>query len=196
MRRKRKVPGLNNSSIADISFILLSFFLMTTSMGADKGLQRRLPPLTDEKEKKSETDIKERNLLKIEIDANGNIACNGKSLKKEDLTARVKEFIGNPNNKSTLPEKQTINVPLLGGNINATTEHLIALQTSPQTSYETYFDIQDRIVRGYTELRNELSLKKFGQTFATLNNEQKEAIREVYPQRISEIEVSEKGGKE
>ena len=188
MRRKRKVPGLNNSSIADISFILLSFFLMTTSMGADKGLQRRLPPQTDEKEK--------RNLLKIEIDASGNITCNGKPMKKEALTAEVKEFVSNKENSPTLPEKHKVDIPLLGGNISTTTEHLIALQTNPNTSYETYFDIQDRIIRGYTELRNELSLRKFGQPFASLNSEQKEAVRQFYPQRISEIEITQKGGEE
>ncbi|MBR6286415.1 MAG: biopolymer transporter ExbD, partial [Bacteroidaceae bacterium] len=74
--------------------------------------------------------------------------------------------------------------------------HLIALQTNPRTSYEIYFDIQDRIIRGYTELRNELSLRKFGQPFASLNNEQKEAVRQFYPQRISEIEITQKGGEE
>ena len=196
MRRKRKVPGLNNSSIADISFILPSFFLMTTSMGADKGLQRRLPPQTDEKEKKAETDIKERNLLKIEVDASGNILCNGKPMKKEALTAEVKTFVSNKDNSPSLPEKHKVDIPLLGENISATTEHLIALQTNPRTSYEIYFDIQDRIIRGYTELRNELSLRKFGQPFASLNNEQKEAVRQFYPQRISEIEITQKGGEE
>ena len=62
---KRKVPGINASSTADISFILLIFFLVTTSMDSDKGLARRLPPPPENEQQDAEIDVKERKVLKV-----------------------------------------------------------------------------------------------------------------------------------
>ena len=76
MGKKRKVPGINASSTADISFILLIFFLVTTSMETDSGLKRRLPPPPEDNQEDAEIDIKYRNVLKVKINAAGNLMCN------------------------------------------------------------------------------------------------------------------------
>ena len=70
-KKKRKVPGLNASSTADISFILLIFFLITTSMDTDMGLARRLPQPPEDEEIKQELKIKERNVMEVRINAQG-----------------------------------------------------------------------------------------------------------------------------
>ena len=67
-RRKRKAPSINSSSSADIAFMLLIFFLITTSMDTDRGLARRLPPPVPKEQKDQDVDIKKRNLLEFSAD--------------------------------------------------------------------------------------------------------------------------------
>ena len=64
-KRKRKVPGINASSTADIAFMLLIFFLITTSMDTDRGLARRLPPPPEQNQKNDDIKLKERNVLQV-----------------------------------------------------------------------------------------------------------------------------------
>ena len=97
-KKKRKVPGLNASSTADISFILLIFFLVTTSMDTDMGLVRRLPPPPEEEQNEAEIDVKDRNALRIKVNAAGNLMVNDDFIALDQLCDRAKEFIQNPNN--------------------------------------------------------------------------------------------------
>ena len=71
MAKKREIQEINASSMADISFLLLIFFLVTTSMATDKGLMRRLPaPVPEEEKKEEEVEINERNMMMILINSN------------------------------------------------------------------------------------------------------------------------------
>ena len=67
MGKKRKVPGLNTSSTADISFMLLIFFLVTTSMDTDQGLGRTLPKPPEDEQMQKQLDVKERNILYVRV---------------------------------------------------------------------------------------------------------------------------------
>lgn len=196
-KKKRKVPGLNASSTADISFILLIFFLITTSMDTDMGLARRLPQPPENEEMQQELKIKERNVMEVRINAQGFLwvkdgTASGYSDIRE-LKARAKQFIKNENNLSVLPEKHGINIPLLGM-CALTDKHVISVQTDRGTPYNMYFQVQNELVAAYNELRNELSKQKFGRIYDALSDEQKVAIRTYYPQKISEAEPKNYGG--
>lgn len=192
-KKKRKVPGLNASSTADISFILLIFFLITTSMDTDMGLARRLPPPPEDENSEAEIDVKERNVLNVKVNSLGQIMVNGDLLDIAQLCDRAKEFVKNENNDPNLPEKHAKNIPLLGM-CAVTDKHVISVQTDRGTSYNVYFQIQNELVRAYNELRDELSKAKFGKLYANLTEEQQEAIRGYYPQKISEAEPKNYGG--
>ena len=113
-RKKKKVPGLNSSSTADISFILLIFFLVTTSMDTDMGLARRLPQPPEPNQEDAQIDVKERNVLNVRLNAAGTLMVNHDFIDVMQLRARAKEFIENKNSLSTLPEKHAKNIEGLG----------------------------------------------------------------------------------
>ena len=192
-KKKRSVPGLNASSTADISFILLIFFLVTTSMDTDMGLARRLPPPPEKDQEELELDVKERNVLKVRLNADGNLMVNSDFIGIEELCERAKEFVENKNNSSHLPEKHMKDIELLG-QCAVTDKHVISVQTDRGTSYNIYFQVQNELVRAYNELRDELSKAKFGKLYVNLTEEQQTAIREYYPQKISEAEPKNTGG--
>ena len=196
-KKKRKVPGLNASSTADISFILLIFFLITTSMDTDMGLARRLPQPPEDEEIKQELKIKERNVMEVRINAQGFLWVKDGTASSyvdiRDLKARAKQFIKNENNLPILPEKHPINIPLLGM-CNLTDKHVISVQTDRGTPYNMYFQVQNELVAAYNELRDELSKQKFHRIYNALSDEQKVAIRTYYPQNISEAEPKNYGG--
>ncbi len=196
-KKKRKVPGLNASSTADISFILLIFFLITTSMDTDMGLARRLPQPPENEEVKQELKIKERNVMEVRINAQGFLWVKDGTASSyvdiRELRARAKQFIKNEQNLSILPEKHPINIPLLGM-CALTDKHVISVQTDRGTPYNMYFQVQNELVAAYNELRDELSKQKFGRIYNALSDEQKVAIRTYYPQKISEAEPKNYGG--
>ena len=192
-KKKKKVPALNSSSTADISFILLIFFLVTTSMDTDSGLSRRLPQPPDKEQEDAQIDVKERNVLNVRLNAAGALMCNSEIIELKLLRERAKEFISNPNDLPTLPEKHGKTIDLLG-DCYVTDKHVISVQTDRGTPYEVYFQVQNELVAAYNELREELSRAKFGRSYDYLTDEQKVAIRTYYPQKISEAEPRNYGG--
>jgi biopolymer transport protein ExbD len=183
-RPSRKVPGLNTTSTADISFMLLTFFLVTSSMDTDKGLPRQLPPPQDETQE-LELMVKERNVLEIGIDDKNQLTVGGEVTNMKELQKRVELFVENAANDPQLPEKSTREVNLLG-RTQVSDRHIIAIQVSRKTSYNTYFEMQNAIVAAYNHLRNQLALKHFGHSLAKCSTEERDAVSMVYPQRISE----------
>jgi len=186
--KKKKVPGLNTSSTADISFILLIFFLVTTSMDTDMGLTRRLPQPPEPNQEDAQIDVKERNVFNVMMNSQGDLMVQKERI--EDLKVlreKAKEFIANPQNLPNLPEKHMKNISLLG-DCWVTDKHVISVQTDRGTPYHVYFDVQNELVAAYNELRDELAVNKFGMKYDQLSEDQKVAIREYYPQKISEAE--------
>jgi biopolymer transport protein ExbD len=194
MGKKRKTPGINGSSSADIAFMLLIFFLITTSMDTDKGLARRLPPPVPKDQKKQDVDINKRNLLIVLINSNNEILCGDQFVDIKQLKDKVKEFIDNPYNDANKPEKVEEDVPFFGKMMTAK-KHVISLQNDRGTEYQAYISVQNELAKAYNELRDDLSKKKFGMAFAELDEEQQKAVQQVYPQKISEAEPKNYGGK-
>jgi len=186
-RKKREVPQVNASASADIAFLLLIFFLITSSMGAENGIFRRLSPPASEDAPKEKKEIQKRDLLVIKIDSDNQLYYNDISLDISDLKEIVTDFISNPQNDDSLPEKQEKEIALLG-KMQLTSNHVISLKVSRNADYNTYISVQNELSAAYNHLRNELSLKRFGRVFAALNAEQQLSVREVYPQRIAETE--------
>ena len=192
---KRSVPEINSSSTADIAFLLLIFFLITTSMDTDMGLARQLPPMPDEDQvQDEETKIKERNILLIMINRNNELMCNGEIIPISNLRERAKEFIANPYDDTDKPEKHAVEIPYFGSQM-ITKNHVISVQNDGDTSYKVYFEVQNELVAAYNELRDEISKSKWNKAFAALSPDQQKAVRDIYPQKISEAVPKTYGGK-
>lgn len=203
-RKKRKVPGLNGSSLADISFILLIFFLITTSMDTDTGLVRRLPQPPDPNQLEEDVKVKGRNVFVVQVNMNNEILyyygdeskrVTVTGVQPEDLREIAKEFIANPENKANMPEFHPADPPLpLLGAYPVTKNHIISVQTDRSTKYEVYFQIQNELMAAYNELRDEFVREKFGKYFRDLNEDERLAVTGVYPMKISEAEPKKYGG--
>ena len=195
-RKKRTMPGVNATSTADIAFMLLIFFLTTTSMDTDRGLARRLPNPPDPNVKQNDDIIvKERNVLQVRLNKDNQLMVGSEYLDIKQLRAKAKEFVANPNNDENLPEKHLKNIPLLGGDCMITEKHVISVQNDVGTSYQAYIDVQNELVAAYNELRNELANEKFGMDYIECSEDEQKAIRDFYPQKISEAEPKKYGGK-
>lgn len=190
-RKRRRVPGINTASIADISFTLLILFLVVTSMDDDKGLTRMLPPLANEQQEAVVAN--ERNVLQIEIGKDDRLLVNGEQTPFSRIQHRVMEFVDNPDNLSTLPEKHKLHIDLLG-ECQVTESHVIRLKSHPDASYGVYFKVQNEIVMAYKRLRDSLAVSRFGRHYTECNELERAAVRTYYPQKVSE-DYSQEGGK-
>ena len=160
-RYRQQIPELNTTSTADISFMLLIFFLVTSSMDTDKGLLRQMAPPPQQEEQL--TDINKDNVLQVELDAQNQLTCNGKVMTPKALAEEVRA-IASVNREG----------------------HVVAVKADRQTSYEAYFKMQNAIVSAYAALRENYAQKHFGKHYVTCNNEERLEANEYYPQRISE----------
>ena len=203
-KKTRKVPDVNTSSTADIAFLLLIFFLVTSSMDTDSGLARRLPPPPQDEEQLSEMKVQRRNLMVVLVNHldqtmagdqtyNNLDELQGKTGKRS-LKDQVKEFVVNPNNNEDLPElfEEEFDAPV--GTLRVTKDHVISLQNDNTTSYKAYIAVQNELVKAYMELREEAARRYFNKPYEELLTSEKELINEVYPQRISEAEPKSYGG--
>ena len=193
-RAKKKVPEVNSSSTADIAFLLLVFFLCTTTMAVNKGLARRLPPPVPAEQKTEDLKVKERNVFVVLLNSNDQLLVQGEYLDIANLKDKAKEFIKNDANADNLPEKEVIEVEYFG-NVAVTKNHVISLQNDRGTSYAAYINVQKELVAAYNELRNDLAQSKFGAIYDDLQEDQQKAIQKIYPQKISEAEPKNYGGK-
>ena len=194
MRKKREIHEINASSMADLAFLLLTFFLMTAAMGTDRGLARQLPPPIPPDQKKEEViDINKRNILIVLINSNNLLMVNNEVMDIRRLRHKAKEFIANRNDDPNMPEKVIEEVPFFG-HFPTASKHVISLQNDRGTEYQAYMSVQNELMAAYRELRDELARNKFGVSFADLDEERKRAIQKIYPQNISEAEPRNYGG--
>ena len=190
----RKVPAINASSMADISFLLLIFFLITTSMDVSQGLARRLPQPPDPNQKIEETDINQRNLFVVKINSANQLLVQGQETNISQLRAKAKEFIDNPNNDPNLPVLVTEEIEGLGV-VTYTPDHVISVQNDVDTQYQAYLDVQNELVAAYNELRDAFAKKQFGKSYNELQEDEQKLVQKVYPQKISEAEPKNYGSK-
>ena len=180
----KKTPEINASSMADVAFLLLIFFLVATTMDIDSGLNRVLPPWS---EKQTEApDIKERNLMLVHVNKYDQIAVQGEMVTVSQLKDRAKEWVLNRENDKHLPEKKKETIDLIGA--YEVSQGVISLQNDRGTSYEMYIKVQNELTRAFNEIRDELSKAHFGKNFADLEKTQQDAIAKAVPMKISEAE--------
>lgn len=161
-RKQRETPGLNTTSTADISFMLLIFFLVTTSMDVDKGLLRQLPSPEPQK-KEQQTVVDKANLMELRLTAGDTLLVNDKPMKVSQLKEETIRFVHRLGKK-----------------------HLISIESDRDADYNLYFQMQNQLMEAYSQLRNETAQKKYHRDYALLNNDQKEQVRNICPQRITE----------
>ncbi|MEA3444592.1 MAG: biopolymer transporter ExbD [Bacteroidota bacterium] len=189
----RETPEINGGSLADIAFLLLIFFLVTTTMDVDSGLSRKLPPMPEKNQVDDDKQIKERNVFIVLINSKNQLQVEGKLLSIENLKDKAKEFIANPLDKEELPAKTLKEIPFFGNYM--VSKGIISLQNDRGTAYETYIAVQNELAAAYNELRDEISMQRFGKNYGALKDDEREAVKDIYPQRISEAEPRNIGGK-
>lgn len=162
-RKQRETPGLNTTSTADISFMLLIFFLVTTSMDVDKGLLRQLPSPEPQKKEQQQTVVDKANLMALRLTAGDTLLVNDKPMKVSQLKEETIRFVHRLGKK-----------------------HLISIESDRDADYNLYFQMQNQLMEAYSQLRNETAQKKYHRDYALLNNDQKEQVRNICPQRITE----------
>ena len=204
-KKTKKVPDVNSSSMADIAFLLLIFFLVTSSMDTDSGLARRLPPPPQDEEQLSEIKVQRRNLMQVLVNSLNQTMVgdvhydNLRELQgktgKQSLKDKVKEFVINPNNSEDLPElfEEDFGSPI--GTLRVTKDHIVSLQNDNTTSYKAYLAVQNELVKAYNELREEAARRYYNRPYEELLIDEKDLINKVYPQRISEAEPKSYGEK-
>lgn len=198
---KRKIQEINAGSMADISFLLLIFFLVATTMNTDAGLQRMLPPMPDENQQTQDMDVKERNLMKVYISKANNIMVSTQMEENQvidihQLKDKAKEFVLNPFDLESLPEKEPTEIELPNGGkwVYPVSAGVISLQNDRGTVYNTYIMVQNELTRAFNEVRNEVALNKFGVPFSELTEDQRNAVQKAVPLKISEAEPRNVGG--
>ena len=191
---KRKVQEINAGSMADISFLLLIFFLVATTMNTDTGLMRMLPPMPPENQQQEEIKVKERNLFLVLISGSGNIMA-GVPGKQEQIVLgqlkdMAKEFITNPMDDENLPEKVDREIDMADGSkwTYPVSEGVVSLQTTRHTGYQAYIMVQNELTRAFNEVRDDVAQRKFGAKFSELNEDQRNAVSKAVPLKISEAE--------
>mgnify|MGYP003572178736 FL=1 len=188
---RRSSPEINAGSMADIAFLLLIFFLVTTTMDVDTGIGRKLPPPVETPDE--EIDIKDRNIFKILVNSSERLLVDGKEIDIRMLRDRTKEFFLNPLNDPNLPEKRQEELDHLG--TVDISKGVVSLKNDRGTSYEMYIKVQNELAKAFREMRDEMSVNYFGVKFDQIVDEtKKQSIQKAIPMAISEAEPEDIGG--
>ena len=187
----KKTPEINSSSTADIAFLLLCYFLMTTTMGSHTGLSRRLPPMPDPNQKAEDQKVNRRNLIVVKINSQDRLMAGNEALDVSMLKERTKIFLSNPTDDPNLPDKEIKEIEGLGN--RPVSKGVISLQNDRGTSYQAYIAVQNELVKAVNELRDEAAMREFGKKFAQLDEDRQGIIKELVPQQISEAEPKDVG---
>lgn len=182
----KKVPEINSSSTADIAFLLLSYFLMTTTMNQDSGLQRRLPPMPNKDQEVQDQKVNRRNIIIVKINAQDRLLAGNEPIEVSALKDKIKEFLLNPNDDPKLPERIPTDIEGFGS--YPVSKGVISLQNDRGTSYQAYIAVQNELVRAINELREDFCRANYGKPYASLDETQQEIVRTAIPQLISEAE--------
>ncbi len=193
---KRAAPEVNAGSMADIAFLLLIFFLVTTTMEKDSGINRKLPPIEDSDE---DVIIKQKNIFTVLINGKDQMLVEDELMQIKDLRAAAVEFLDNGGDGSCTYCKGRKN-PKSSDNPD---KAIISLKNERETSYETYISVQNELVGAYNELRNRRAQEQFGTSFLEMQKNYKDVqwignktklkeridqIKLEYPMKLSEVQ--------
>lgn len=170
-KKKREGAEINGSSMADIAFLLLIFFLVTTTINVDTGIGMVLPPPLDPEQEPPP--IRERNLMKILVNSQGLILMDEEPVQITEVRDKLIEFISNPENNEELSISPDAAI--------------VSLKTQRETPYSIYIDMLDEVMAAYKDLRDAASRSNYGVPYDALvdDSPQQDQIREMYPKKIS-----------
>ena len=172
-RKKRGIPEINAGSMADIAFLLLVFFLVTTTMDIPTGIQVQLPPITDAPPEQSQQ--RKREVLEVLVNAHNQLLVEGELIRVDRLRQKTKDHLTNEGRNPNLA--------------SSSTEAIVSLKHDRATSYNTYVEVYNELQAAYAEVRNEYSLRKYGVEYDKLRSEaQVEEVKAKYPKKLSEAE--------
>ncbi|HUH29391.1 biopolymer transporter ExbD [Gelidibacter sp.] len=197
---KRSAPEVNAGSMADIAFLLLIFFLVTTTIETDSGLNRRLPPIDDEKVEPPI--IRQKNIFTVLINGRNQLLVEDELMELKDLRKAAVEFLDNGGGtgddactycKGRKDPKSSDNPD----------KAIISLKNERETKYGTYISVQNELVAAYNELRDRRAMELYGKTLKEMEANysdvnwigNKESLKEKidrvkldYPQKLSEVQ--------
>lgn len=176
-KKNRMSNEINAGSMADIAFLLLIFFLVTTTIAEDKGVLVKLPPWSDEPP--PEMKLNTRNVYSVLVNAQNQLLVRGVPMNIEELKNNTKIFISNPNKQEDMSESPT--------------KAIISIKNDRGTKYKTYLEVYNELKAAYNELWEEAAMAKHGKNLDELTNDQQKEIRNGIPLVISEAEPSKFG---
>lgn len=175
----RLAAELNASSMADIAFLLLVFFLVSTVIDTEKGITIKLPPLDYTT---PPPPVNDRNVLSVKINFEGQLLVEGEETSVESLRQQAKNFIMNPARDPRLAI--------------APNQAVISLQNDRSTTYGVYLAVYNELKAAYNELWEEAAQQRFGKTFSSLSRSNQQNIRDEIPLVISESDLVDLAGRE
>ncbi len=203
---RRSTPEVNAGSMADIAFLLLIFFLVTTTIEKDKGIARQLPPIEDIEDPPI---IKQKNLFVVNVNRNDQLLVEEELMDIKDLRQAAIDFIDNGGAPAGSPEYcdycRGARLPSSSDNPN---KAVISVQNDRLTSYKMYIAVQNELVAAYNYLRDRESMRMFGWKFTEVKKaidegnfpgnvdrtqEQLEEIQGLIPLKLSEAEPKKSG---
>jgi hypothetical protein len=194
---RRDVPEINAGSMADIAFLLLIFFLVTTTMNVDSGINKKLsekPPPDYEPPV-----IKQKNIFEVNINRNNELLVEGERMELKDLKQAAIKFIDNGGGVGKPGEDGTPGQPCdycKGERSESSSDHpnkaIISVQSDRGTEYGTYIAVQDELLKAYTVLRNRLSQERYGMLYTELDKAYKDSQRqdEDLKKKVEDIKTS------
>lgn len=177
-RKKRDSGEINAGSMADIAFLLLIFFLVTTTMDIDKGIQVLLPPWTPDQEQ-LDVKIKDKDVLEILVNKNDQLLVEGELTDVDDLKELVMKHIDNNGQDPDFSDSPD--------------DAVVSLQNDKSTSYNRYIEVYDRVRAGYNQLRDDYCETNYKISYEQADSAQQKAARSTYPMRLSEANPTDFG---
>lgn len=196
---KRSAPEVNAGSMADIAFLLLIFFLVTTTIETDTGLNRKLPPIEESDE---DVIIKQKNIFTVLINGKDQLLVEDELMDLKDLRKAAVEFLdnGGGTGEDACDYCKGKRDPKSSDNPD---KAIISLKNERETTYKTYISVQNELVAAYNELRNRRAQELYGTSFLQMQanyddvnwvgskdklKEKIEKIKLEYPQKLSEVQ--------
>ncbi|GGD82669.1 ExbD/TolR family protein [Planktosalinus lacus] len=196
---KRSAPEVNAGSMADIAFLLLIFFLVTTTIETDSGISRRLPPIDDNQDI---PDIRKKNIFIVLVNKDDQLLVNDDPAELKDLRQQAIEFLDNGGGvgDEACDYCQGPKDPSSSDNPD---KAVISLQNDRLTSYKMYIAVQNELVAAYNDLRDREAQRLYGQTYREMEknkadpnwrgdkeklDQQLSVLKAMYPQKLSEAE--------